>query len=220
MSAYSDDAKDIKPLLKRLPLRWEGKPCVLEMQAAKYQWKQVEWWAFYFELLCSRHLSPPLIMPGEREGTMKWDAKGRINWDFKAKAIKSDSHSFILNDVAAMENSVRKHGEHGVLVALCDVEYNDADRTFQMWRTELEGGKSKYTLAREARTPISRYRKTLAVLVEVLFVRFDADALSKLDFMAQGRNSNGKPRPKKYMFDHETCQPFVTDRIVLGKPLA
>lgn len=219
-SAFSDDAKEIRPLLKRLPLRWEGKSCVLEMQDLKYNWRQVEWWAFYFELLCSRHLCPPLVMPGERVGTVKWDAKGRINWDFKAKAIKSDSHSFILNDVEATKASVRKNGEHGVLIALCDVEYNDADRSFQKWRTELQGGKSKYTLAREARTSTSRYRKTLAVLVEVLFVRLDQAALKKLDFMAQGRNSNAKARPKKYLLDLETCGQFVTDRVILGKPLA
>jgi len=219
MSGYSDDAKAIKPKLRALPLRWEGKKCVLEMKEAAYHWRQPEWWAFYFELLCKAHLCPPLTMPGDRDGRTGWDAKGRINWDLKAKAIKSDSHSFILNDMSAMKASVARHGEHGVLIALCDVEYNDADRTFQRWRTELQGGKSKYTLEREKRGAPSRYRKTLAVLVEALFVRIDAKALERLDLMAQGRNSNSKPRPKKYMFDLEAHAGLVTDRLRLGMPL-
>lgn len=220
MSGYSDDVTAIKVKLKDIPLRWEGKACVLEMKTEQYHWRQTEWWAFYFELLCKRHLSPPFTMPGDRCGTVLWDAKRSINWDLKAKAIKTDSTSFILNDVSAMDASVKAHGEHGVLIALCDVEYNDANRTFQNWRTELQGGKSKYTLARELRTSASRYRKTLAVLVEVLFVRIDGKALTRMAYMAQGRNSNGKARPRKYMFDLESCADLVTNRVVVGKPLA
>lgn len=220
MPGYSEDAEKIKENLSLVPLRWEGKACVLEMKDAKYHWRQTEWWAFYFELLCKRHLCPPLTMPGDRSGTVLWDAKRSINWDLKAKAIKTDSSSFILNDVTAMEASVKAYGEHGVLIALCDVEYNDVNRTFQNWRTELQGGKSKYTLDREQRTSASRYRKTLAALVELLFVRIDAKALKRMTYMAQGRNSNGKPRPLKYMFDTETCADLVTDRVVVGKPLS
>lgn len=159
-------------------------------------------------------------MPGDRYGTVRWDARGSINWDLKAKAIKSDSASFILNGVSAMRQSIREHREHGVVIALCDVEYNDATRSFQRWRTALQGGKSLYTLARERRTSHSRYRKTLAVLVELLFVRVDAAALERLSLMAQGRNSNGKPRPRKYMFDLDECADMVTDRLVVGRPLA
>lgn len=220
MPGFSEDVAAIKPKLKDLPLRWEGKASILDMKQANYYWKMTEWWAFYFELLCKRHLCPPLTMPGEKIGKVQWDAQLSIHWDLKAKAIKSDSQTCILNDEMSTRATVADGGELGLLIALCDVEYNDVDRSFQRWRTELQGGKSKYTLEREQRTSNSRYRKTLAVPVEALFIRLTARALEELSIMAQGRNSNGRPRPKKFMFDLERHAHLIEDRQPLGRPLA
>ncbi len=186
---------------------------VLELKAADYNWRQMEWWAFYFEHLCHRKLASEFTMPGERFGTVTFDAKRSVNWDLKSKAIKSDQHNAILNDQAAMEATIAKYGEHGVVMALCDVEYNDADRSFQRWHTALKGGLSKYEKDRRARTEVSRYRKTRAFLMEILFLRFDAASLPRLGTMRQGRNSNGRPRPPKYMIDLEAVLPFLTDRL-------
>lgn len=219
MPGFSDDMNRVAPLLRGLPKRWEGKECILRMKECDYHWRQTEWWAFYFELLCRERLASVLRMPGDRDRTTVWDGTGSINWDFKGKAIKTDTRSMILNDHEAMNASIDKHGEHGLIVCLCDVEYNDKDRTFEQWRTDLHGGKSKYQVARDLRTPISRYRKTLAVPVELLFMRLDATSKDRLGLMKQGRNSNGKDRPVKYTINIEACSDFIMHREKIGEPL-
>ena len=101
----------------------------------------MEWWAFYFEWKVKNILNDKFQFAGDRFDNVSFDLKGTINWDLKAKAIKSDDHKVILNDCVAMEQSIENHGFHGEIIALCDVEYNDLDRSFQKWHTELKGGK-------------------------------------------------------------------------------
>ncbi len=161
-------------------------------------------------------LKQDFTIPGERFGSVGFDLKRSVNWDLKSKAIKSDDHRAILNDKTAMEKSIALHGEHGAIIALCDVEYNDTDRSFQKWHTELKGGKSRYEEARILRTNVSRYRKTQATLNEILFLRFTEEDLPTLGTMKQGRNSNGRPRPEKYLLDLEEISPFLVDRLVFN----
>ncbi|MDR0303878.1 MAG: hypothetical protein LBH98_03785 [Chitinispirillales bacterium] len=208
MSAYLKDVELIKENLTKLPKIWDGKSCILELKEANYQWKQMEWWAFYFEYIFKYLFSDKFSFPGDKFNNVTFDMKGTINWDLKAKAIKSDDHKVILNDKSAMEQSVEKEGFHGEIIALCDVEYNDVNRTFQKWHSELKGGKSNYEFERENRTCVSRYRKTRAELCEIIFLIFKKDDLDLLDTMKQGRNSNGMPRPEKYMLDLETIDNF------------
>jgi hypothetical protein len=66
------------------------------------------------------------------------------------------------------------------------------------------------------RTSISRYRKTSAVLTEILLLRLDAASIRRLGEMRQGRNSNGKPRPPKYLLDLEDVDDMIVDRISFG----
>jgi hypothetical protein len=208
-----EDIKVLKRQLKHLPKLWEGKKCILELKEADYNWRQMEWWAFYFEFLCRSRLNGLFEIPSETFGTVTFDAKREINWDFKAKAIKSDDHRAILNDKKAMLQSVEKHGAHGVMIAMCDVEYNDVNRTFQKWHAELKGGLSKYERERIARTSVSRYRKTKAELQEILFFLIDTENVEELDTMRQGRNSNGKPRPEKFMLDFEKIDSFIQGKL-------
>lgn len=212
-SAFSSDIAKAKAALSNLPRVWDGKKSVLELKAADYNWRQMEWWAFYFEHLCRLRLRDSFEIPGERFGTVGFDLKGCVNWDMKAKAIKSDDHKCILNDCSAINATIAKYGEHGVLIALCDVEYNDVNRTFQKWHSELKGGLSAYERERRKRTEVSRYRKTKAELAELLFLRFDKQSVARLGQMKQGRNSNGKPRPPKYMLDLEEIDDLLVDRI-------
>ncbi|MEP0806120.1 MAG: hypothetical protein HRF47_11550 [Chloroflexota bacterium] len=220
--SYQDDVKIAKRLLAKLPTKWDGKASVLEMKEADFNWRQMEWWGFYFELLCYRQLAGEFSIPGDKYGsaaTSCFDLKRSINWDLKAKAIKSDDHRSILNDTEAMDWSVEKYGVHGLMVGLCDVEYNDKNRSFQRWHEELKGGKSKYQLEREKRTSVSRYRKTSAELQEILFLVVTPENISLLGIHHQGRNSNGKPRPPKYMldYDEEILSQFLVDRIVFDE---
>ena len=217
--SYQDDVKIAKRLLADLPIRWDGKTSVLEMKEVDFNWRQMEWWGFYFELLCHRRLVSEFSIPGDKYGsaaTSCFDLKRSINWDLKAKAIKSDDHRSILNDTEAMDWSIREYGVHGLIIGLCDVEYNDNDRSFQRWHEELKGGKSKYQLEREQRTSVSRYRKTRAELKEILFLAITPENISLLGIHHQGRNSNGKPRPPKYMLDYddEILNQFLVDKVV------
>jgi hypothetical protein len=211
--AFSEDIAKAKASLADLPRVWEGKKSVLELKDANYNWKQMEWWAFYFEHLCHQRLRGKFEIPGERFGTVIFDLKGCVNWDLKAKAIKSDEHKCILNDCSAIDSAIAKYGEHGVIIALCDVEYNDVNRTFQKWHSELKGGLSAYEKDRRTRTEVSRYRKTKAELAEVLFLRLDKAGVARMGQLKQGRNSNGAPRPPKYMLDLEDVDGLLMDRI-------
>src|SRR5690242_5310776 len=84
-----DDVYVMKSALVNLPTKWEGKASILELKEANFQWRQMEWWAFYFEFLLHRSLSGILTMPGERYGNIVFDGRRSVNWDFKAKAIRS-----------------------------------------------------------------------------------------------------------------------------------
>lgn len=202
------DIKVISSVLMGLPTNWDGKKCVLELKESNYQWRQMEWWAWYFEFKAKNLLKDVMKVPGDKYGNVIFDIRGAINWDFKASAIKTDNHKIILNDKVAMDKSIDKDGAHGEIIALCDVEYNDVNRTFQKWHTHLKGGKSQYELNRESRTSISRYRKTKAVLTEILILTLGKGDVKTLPIMRQGRNSDGSARKVKYMLDLEDISGF------------
>ena len=213
--SFSSDIQSFKSKLLDLPIAWEGKASILELKEADYNWRQMEWWAFYFEYKVKHLLKGVCSVPGDKFDRVEFDLKTQINWDIKARAIKSDDSGVILNDTSAMEQSIEAHGFHGEIIGLCDVEYNDIDRSFQHWHSELKGGLSEYEKRRRKEPgSFSRYRKTSAELMEIVYVVFDANALDKLDVMKQGRNSNGQPRPPKYSlrlkrideFEHEKQQ--------------
>lgn len=214
--AAKQDIQVAKNLLSDFPTTWDGKKSVLILKEANFNWRQMEWWGFYFEFLATQKLKNSFSIPGDKFGktrTACFDLKGSINWDLKAKAIKSDDHRSILNDTDAMNWSIEQYGRHGLIIALCDVEYNDTNRTFQQWHRNLKGGKSKYELDREQRTSISRYRKTSAELQEILFLIVNSKNVGFLGIHHQGRNSNGKPRPPKYMLDYDVIGKFMVDKI-------
>lgn len=216
-SAYLSDVQVAKQLLSDLPVDWPGKETVLHLKSVDYNWRQMEWWAFYFEWLCRDRLSREFQTPGERIDRTTFDAYRTINWDFKAKAVKSDDFRMILNDQKAMDESIASHEYHGVIVGLCDVEYNDVDRSFQRWHEALKGGPSAYVLGRRKRTSTSRYRKTHAVLLEIQFIVFNQRKAMGLGIHHQGRNSNGRPRPPKYMYQIDSIPGVVVDRLVYDK---
>lgn len=107
MCSYLNDIKLFKKYLVHLPQFWEGKACVLELKEADYNWRQMEWWAFYFEYKCMQLLKNTFEIPGEKYNNVVFDLKGEINWDFKASAIKTDNHKIILNDCDAMLMSIK-----------------------------------------------------------------------------------------------------------------
>ena len=209
-----DDAAIAKPLLEPFPRFWDGKECVLALKDADYQWRQMEWIGWYFEWKCRGYLAECFSIPGDRLGNVEFDSKRSINWDFKAKAIKSDSHDAILNDCEAIDAAISGDGAYGVIMALLDVEYNDENRSFQQWHTELKGGLSKYEIERKARTSVTRFRKTSAVLQEILFLAFDVSDAPAISIHRQGRNSDGSPRRPKYAVNLERLGNEIVDRVL------
>lgn len=220
MTAARPCLKDIAALkrtLNSLPTQWDGREAILEMKNRNGQWRQMEWIGFYFELLCHDRIAAPLQTPGARYENVQFDIKGSINWDMKASAIKADRHVAILNDVRATDASIADGNEHGVIIALVDVDYNDLERTFQQWHTTLKGGASKYEQDRIARNAISRYRKTAAYLRQILFLAITEQNKDDLSIHRQGRNANGAPRNPKYAIDIEQADVFEVDRINFAK---
>lgn len=198
------DAYAARDALGAIPTYWDGRACILELQKEDYQWRQMEWIGWYFEMMCRRLLPVGgFTVPGEQVGKIRFDARRSANWDFKAHGVKTHSHIAVLNDSSAMDESVRRHGWHGLIVALLDCEYNDIDRSFQNWHSELKGGLSAYEKARRTRTAVSRYRKTRAKLSQILFIGIDEEHLGHMGIYRQGRNSNGNPRAPKYAIDLE-----------------
>lgn len=215
MPGFSEDVALLRERASRFPIEWDGRSCTLEMKEHGGRWRDMEWIGWYFEYLCRLHFKEVLTMPSERCRRCRFDGFRSVNWDFKAKAIKSDDHRAILNDKDSMDLSIDRYGAHGLVLALLDVEYNDENRAFQRWHTKLKGGKSQYELQREQRTAVSRYRKTRATLTEILLLRITPKNRSLLAVHRQGRNSNGKPRPPKYMLDLENLGSMLSDRITI-----
>lgn len=208
MRTYINDIDILKSKLSDLPKEWDGKTSILELKEADYNWRQMEWWAYYFEFKARQVLQSYFNFPGDRFGNVSFDLRGSINWDLKSSAIKRYNHNIILNDKTAMDASLEKDYYHGEIIALCDVAYDDHDRSFQKWHTALKGGLSQYETERISRTPISRYRKTKAILTEIAIIVFKNDDFKKLNIMKQGRNSNGSPRKEKYMLNLEKIDEF------------
>jgi hypothetical protein len=216
-AAIDEDIALAMKALRRMQTDWQGKSCVLELKEADYQWRQMEWWAFYFEHLCGKLLRGVFDIPGPRVGRVGFDLRRTICWDLKAKAIKSDDHRAVLNDTRAIDAVVKDEGAYGAMIALCDVDYNDEDRSFQRWHSALKGGLSQYEKDRRKRTPLSRYRKTAARLQEIRFVVLDTAALRRISIFRQGRNSNGRPREPKYMLDLEMIADLPNKVLKFGR---
>lgn len=206
---YKKDAEVILESLRKMPVNWDGKQSIMELKKIDFQWKQMEWIGFYFESLCRTYLAnTDFIMPGKKYGNVEFDSFRNINWDMKSSAIKSHSHRIILNDKIAIDESLENYGCHSVILALLDVVYNDDDRSFQKWHSELKGGLSDYEKDRIAQNVTSRYRKTNAEVKQILLLVISRDNQEYLDTHKQGKNSDGSPRNPKYMLNIETCESF------------
>ena len=129
--------KELERLLIDIPVFWDSRKAILEMQKAGYkQWKQMEWIGWYFEFLCSVKLFPVLQMPGPELGKTIFDGFSEVPWDFKVhpnKNAKGKGNDRVpINDRVAMKNAIKKIGGVGIIFATGEATYNDSDRSFQM----------------------------------------------------------------------------------------
>lgn len=213
MNPTHQDIDILKSKLMDLPTFYAGKSSVLELKAANYNWRQMEWLGFYFEFKVKKRLKDVFQIPGDQFNQVEFDLRTGFNWDIKTKARQSRSKGVILNDVTAMDRSVEMHGYHGEIIGVFDVEYNDNDRSFKRWHDALKGSPSSYVKKQMGRPGVrSRQRKTSAVLREIYYILLGNDSLPRLDKMPQGKNSNGMPRPPKYMLNLEKVDEFKHER--------
>jgi len=191
------------PLVRKLPMNWDGKNAILEMKRNNAKnWKQMEWIGFHFEYLCNKHLNNVMQMPYRKKyGNVSFDGFLKIPWDFKSHAIQS-GHKVIVNDSEAISNAINDFGCIGVILVLGEATYDNNSLDFKKWHDELKGGKSDYELERIARGVSPRKRKIGLEISKILFLRIDDDLLVKCGtFQKDFRNSNGKPRREKVLLD-------------------
>ena len=198
-------AKRIGQALKPIEKVWDGKTSIIQMRdAGDPNWKQMEWIGFYFEFLCRITLGKFMTFPGPKYGKVQFDGAYEVPWDFKAHAMNTSSHKVIVNDSEATANAIRDYGQVGLVIALGEAVYNDENRTFQAWREELKGGKSKYERERIQRGTWSRIRKISFDLHQIAFLRMTDKTLTECgSFQAGFRNADGSPRRRKVLIDLE-----------------
>jgi len=177
----------------------------LEMKSADFpHWRQMEWIGFYFQFLCSKHLSGIMQIPGPKYGKVEFDGFLDVPWDFKAHAMNTSSHQVIVNDSLAISAGIQEHGCVGLILAMGKVEYNDENRSFQKWHNALKGGLSDYEKKRIKRGAWSRLRKVSLNLQQISFIQItDETLVISGSFQSDFRNSNGRPRKAKVLLDLE-----------------
>lgn len=204
----------LEGLLSKIPSVWDGRNAILEMRAAGYpHWKQMEWIGWYFQFLCEKSLFSLLKIPGPQYGKVEFDGFGEVPWDFKAHpcrdakgAIKS---SVIVNDRKAILQAIDQFGYAGLILAEGEAEYNDEDRSFQIWHKELKGGLSPYEKERILRGAPSRLRKTSFRLNQVDLILLDTSIFKESSSFQEGfRNSNGSPRKAKMLLNLKHSTPI------------
>jgi len=195
-----------KPLL---PHSVDGKEAILAMKnGGSRNWRQMEWIGFWFEFFIETAVQPKLgNSTGPSYGNTRFDLQLEHVWDLKAHP--SHNNSLILNDQEAVRNCIKENAGVGFIIVEGAVEYDDANSSFKKWHDSLKGKQSEYEAARIARKAPSRRRKT-SFRPEAVFGIW----ISSIDTLEQGqsdgwisgfqkdmRNSDGKPRRAKFMFD-------------------
>ena len=164
---------------KNVPKVWDGRESILEMKDAGFkQWRQIEWVDSYFKFLCQKHFNSIIDMPGQKYGSVRFDAFCEISWDFKTHAANTTSYNIVTNDVATITDTIRNYSYYGMILAIGNVEY-DKDKTFKRWHDELRKEIREYEINRINTGVMSQTRKTVFVLEEIHFICFDNKALDE-----------------------------------------
>lgn len=212
----------LEPLAGRfrnLPLFWEGHSSIEKMKASNYNWRQLEWPGFFFQLLCRELLADLMEIPGRRYETGDFDAFYLNDWDFKTHTSSVDgipkkSSEVILNDLETINQALLRYGKVHFLIASGDAKM-DLDGSFKAWHNELKGSKSEYVKERIARGAPSRRLKTSFNVEKVEVFEINSATQGFMKVFSQGRNSNGRPRPMKYSLSLDDF-PSASRALVVG----
>ena len=192
----------ICPIIKKMPMYWDGKKSILEMKENNGRhWKQMEWIGWYFEYWCNRNLKGVIEMPySKKYGNVSFDGYLKIPWDFKVHVTQSGD-KIIVNDHQAIKKAIKDFGCVGLIIVTGPVVY-DESQEFKKWHDEQKGKITDYVLKNIERGAPSRRRKVSMKISKISFVKLDDDCLKKYSSIHnQGRNSDGKPREPKVLLD-------------------
>jgi hypothetical protein len=199
--SFSDELSAIsKVVTANTPLVMDGKICVQEMQELEdANWKQVQWQGFYFEMKAVNALTSELGGGRRKLFNTSFDYVRNFIWDLKAHSSEneggSSTSSCILNDSRAIELAAGQSGV-GFVILSGKPTY---DREFTKWHKEFRGGGEE----EPRRTLKSSFQsESLDIFFVPTVQRLErAVAIGEMSINAQGKNSNGKPRPPKYGID-------------------
>jgi hypothetical protein len=208
-SAYEEVISLFAGLSKIIPDFVDGKSAILEMKnGGSTNWKQMEWIGFWFEFFLETNLIPVLGgSSGPTYGTTRFDFKKKFVWDLKAHPI--GSKTLILNDQKAVRECASKEGGIGFIIISGETTYDDEKSSFKVWHDSLKGGTSTYEKERVKRGAPSRRRKVSFKPSQLHSIWFDnlneiniaVEAGWLKSFQTGMRNSNGEPRPAKFMIN-------------------
>lgn len=208
--------EELSGVLGEFPSHWDGRTAIGSMKnEGSRQWRQMEWIGWYFQHLCETRLSNVLEIPGSRYGRVSFDGFAEIPWDFKAHPERNSKgkteNQVIVNDKVAIESALEQYGEAGLILAIGEAAFDDAERGFQLWHQEFKGGQSAYEKERELRQAPSRLRKTGFNLKEIQLILLNQETLRHASPFQKGfRNSNGNPRNEKVKIELNLIEPFKT----------
>jgi hypothetical protein len=193
-------------LKQHLPSHVDGRDAIEQMrQEGSRNWRQMEWIGFWFEHFVDVvFLTGTTGLTGPKYGTTQFDFMLDEPWDLKAHP--NSITSIILNDTAAVNSCIAEHGALNYLLLSGEVEYDDSEQSFKQWHDSLKGKTSKYEETRVEEGRPSRRRKVSFSPRSLHAFRLDKLSIDRslstktLTYFQTGmRNSNGKPRPPKYM---------------------
>jgi hypothetical protein len=209
------EATLIRTRLRHLvPGVWKGKKSVKELKRAKSNWRQTEWPGFYFEHKANQLLRPIGGGVGPKYRSIRFDYQRRYVWDFKAHTVESPLRlgSVLTNDKVAIHKCIQLEGGIGFMIACGTATY---DASFRRWHQSFSGPISRYRRSRPVSTT-PRRRKSQVHMREIraVFIRNRASLARArregwLHDFAQGKNSNGKPRPLKYQISLDKVRPWA-----------
>ena len=195
---------------------WEAKKCIVEMKEKQCNnWKQTEWVGWYFQFL----MDNKKVSNVEKFKYFICNTKfngciGKNIIDYKTSSV-NDKENIILNDKEAIDRVVNKYKELGFLILKGDAE-KEKDKELDEWRKSLTG-KSKYVKRGEKSGRKHRKLKTKFFPKKLLYVSINQENIKYLKDHAQGKNSNGKPRPLKYSLPQKMIEKFIKTELNLEK---
>ena len=200
-ASFSDELNGIANVVTaNTPLVMDGMACVQEMKNLEdANWKQVQWQGFYFEMKAINALTSELGGGRQKLFNTSFDYVRNYIWDLKTHSSENESgtstSNCILNDSRAIELASDKSGV-GFVILSGKPTY---DREFTKWHKAFRGGgvEEPVRTLKSAFSPES---------LEIFFIPDGsrlrrAVTLKEMSVIAQGKNSNGKPRPPKYGID-------------------